>query len=138
MPISDLDRARTRFHMGYPATSPVTTMAQGLPINLDGIFILDANLGNLREEGIEPLRRILDIMDTILFGAIVESVDRFAVKQLGSITTNPDESKLLDKRLFDFACILADQVRAPLYAGCQRYRPFIMGAGGVSNVSVVH
>lgn len=138
MPLNEDDKTSIRFHLGYPNTSPTTTMAQGLPINLDGLFILEANMNNLRESGVERVRKIVEVMDSILFGAKVEAVDRMAVKQLGSIQTQPDEAKMINKELYDWACMLADQVRAPLYAGCQRYRPFITGAGGVSNVSVVH
>ncbi len=138
MPLSEEDRTSCRFHMGYPNTSPTTTMAMGLPINLDGLFILEANMSNLRETGVARVRQIVQVMDDLLFGAVVDSVDRMAVKRLGSIETNPDETKMLNRKLFEWACILADQVRAPLYAGCQRYRPFINGAGGACNVAVIH
>ena len=137
MPLNEEDKDNSRFHMGYPNVSPVTTLAQGLPLNLDGLFILERNMDNLREGGVLRVRRILVTMDDILFGAKVDSVDRLAVKRLGSIDTNPDEPKMISRELYDWACILADQLRAPLYAGCERYRKFINGgAGGASNIRV--
>jgi hypothetical protein len=103
---------------------------------LDGLFILERNMDNLRESGVNRVREIIAQMDSILFGAKVESVDRLAVKRLGSIETNPDEPKAISKELFDWACILADQVRAPIYAGCARYKPFLGGGYGAGNIAV--
>lgn len=139
MPLDEDDKTSIRFHLGYPNTSPTTTMAQGLPINLDGLFILEANMNNLRQSGVERVRQIVSIMDGILFGAKVEAVDRMAVKRLGSIETQPDEVKMIDRELYSWACMLADQLRAPLYAGCERYRKFLSGGPGMAgNVAVRH
>ena len=139
MPLNEDDKTSIRFHLGYPNTSPNTTMAMGLPINLDGLFILEANMNNLRESGVPRVRQLVQIMDDLLFGAIVDSTQRMAVKRIGSIETNADEAKMLDAQLFKWACMLADQLRAPLYAGCERYKDFIAGgSGAVGNVAVRH
>ena len=137
MPLNEDDRDSVRFHLGYPNTSPNTTMAMGLPINLDGLFILEGNMNNLRESGVARVRSIVQIMDDILFGAKVDAIERMAVKRIGSIETQPDEVKMISRQLYEWACVLADQLRAPLYYGCERYKSFIDGGpNAVGNVRV--
>ena len=56
MPLTEEEKERIREHMGYPGTSTASTLALGLPQNLDFNHLIEAQMTRLREQAMSTAR----------------------------------------------------------------------------------
>lgn len=130
MPLTEEEKEKIRRHMGYPGTSTASTLAMGLPTSLEFNHLVEAQMDRLREAAIPIARELIDTMDGLL-QAKKEAVDLLAVSQLDTIKIRSDQIDQIDRQYFQWACQLADLLRAPLYPGAEKFKRFL-GGGGVN------
>lgn len=136
MPLLPEDKARIRYHTGYPNVSEVATLAFGLPVSVETGYLIENMMNVVREEAIPRIRNILDVMDGIE-KRMECAATHFSATSLGDITTNLKEDDDLERLYCRWAGRLADILRSPLYKGSLRFQKYVFGAAGV-NVPVRH
>lgn len=97
MPLTDPEKVMTRFHLGYMNVTEVETFALGTPAATETSFVIEAAMNKVPELALPLVRRILGVLDTILFGQKVADLENLAVSALGNIKLRPDEMAALDK-----------------------------------------
>ena len=98
MPLTDPEKVKTRFHLGYMNQNSVETFHLGTPAATETSFIIEAAMDKVPEGALPLHRQILAILDKILFGQKVDDLENLAVSKLGNIELRPDEMEALDKQ----------------------------------------
>lgn len=132
MPLTDAEKQRVEYHLGYPAYTSSASLAFGVPVFAQTLFLLRANLGNILETAVEQVRRIVQVMDGIDV-KLVEAQDRLAATQLEELHLRDDEPDKLEREYRRWGHRLADLVGSPIYPYSLRYTG---GAGGVASVPI--
>lgn len=133
MPLTEEDKEKIREHMGYPGTSTASTLALGLPQNIEFAHLIEAQMNRLRETAVEKAREFIAALD-MLDREKLDAVGLLAVNQLDTIKIREDQIDQIDRQYYQWACRLADLLRAPLYPGSEKFKRFI--GGGCVNVRV--
>lgn len=129
--ISETEKHKVRYHLGYLSPNPVVSIQLGVPRASQPMFLVESAMNNLPEEAVGNVRRIIVIMDGIE-ERLIQAQDRLAAKSVGNITMNPTEPADLEKEYFRWAMRLADFLGVPINAYCHRFR----GSSGSLNLSV--
>jgi hypothetical protein len=100
----------------------------GLPRPVQTLFIVEEAMTQLIAEGVDRVRRLLNILDNIEC-KLIAAQDRLAASKLGELETREGEPDLLEKEYYRWAGRLADQLGVPRYAYSDRTRG--AGAAGI-------
>lgn len=133
MPLTDAEKQRVEYHLGYPAYTSSVSLAFGVPVFTQTLFLLRANLGNLLEVAVEQVRRIVQVMDGVEL-RLVEAQERLAAIQLEELHLREDEPDKLEREYRRWGHRLADLVGSPIYPYSLRYSGG--GGAGVSSVPI--
>lgn len=125
--LTDEEKERVRYHLGYPTVQLVGSVQFGLPRPLQTAFILESSMASLIATAIDRVRRYLQILDDIEC-KLVDAQCRLAAKQLGEITLRDDEPDKLEHEYWRWASRLADILGVPLYYYSNRFK----GQSGVA------
>lgn len=133
--LTNEEKSKVRRHLGFPETTAVSAYAFGIPITLQGVFLVDNAMNVLNEEGAARVRELLAVLDSmeqkILKAACtltVESVDNIKMRGAQAGMTATD---LLEREYKRWASRLADCLGVPFYPYSNRF-------GGGANVPVRH
>lgn len=132
MALTESERERVRYHLGYLNVAPVASISLGFPRANQAMFLVETAMNNLLPEGEARVRQHLAILDGIE-SQLVDAQCRLSASVVGEITVNPDETRRLEEEYGRWADRLARQLgvyRNPYAPGS----PF--GGGGI-NVTVV-
>ena len=136
--LSDRDKERCRYHLGYINTSFTASITLGIPRPLQTLFLVEDSMGLLASpEAVNRVVCILDTMDAIE-GQLRSAVTTLAASRLGELELHPlkDRGKLFTDSLDDeyrrWGARLADVLGVPFYPFSRRY----MQSGPGSNVRV--
>lgn len=133
MPLTDSEKQRIRYHLGYPALTDAASVAFGVPTMNQTNFLVQSALNRLLEPALEQVRKIVEVMDGIET-KLIESQERLAAIKLEELTLRENEPDLLENEYKRWGYRLADIVGSPIYPFSRRYSGG--GAGGVTMIPV--
>jgi hypothetical protein len=135
--LTDSERERCRYHLGYMETSFAASLQFGIPRPVQTVFLLEQALGLLNNaDAVDRVRRVLFTLDDIE-EKLRNATCVLVAEKLGDITlrgadngnTYPD---LLEREYVRWAKRLADILGVPLYAYSDRFK----SKGGTGNLTV--
>lgn len=95
MALSAQDKARVRYHMGYPqVTQAQTFVVGGVPAPMELNFLIEGAMNKIAPESEGTFRGLLDKLDGIE-AQMIQDQPNIAAKQVGNVTPNQDEFKQL-------------------------------------------
>lgn len=121
MPLTNDEKQRVRYHLGYPALTDAASVAFGVPTMNQTNFLVQSAMDRLLESSLEQVRKICAIMDGI-DERLIEAQERLAATQLEELHLRDDEPDLLDKEYRRWGYRLSDILGSPVYPFSQRYR----------------
>jgi hypothetical protein len=112
MPLSDADRDRVRYHLGYQSTSAAASVQLGIPRSTPTMFIVESAMDKLLDFAVPRVQRLLDRLDAIE-SRLEDSLDYLAAESIEGIrlrSTTPGESHpdALEREYLRWAQRLAD------------------------------
>ncbi len=96
MALTNEERERVRYHLGYLSTAPAPSIQLGVPRATQALFLVESAMNNLLPEAEPRVRQVLSILDGIE-AKLVESQERLAATKVGEIELNGSEGELLDR-----------------------------------------
>lgn len=135
--LTDEEKERCRYHLGYIETSGAASLQFGLPKPVQTAFILEQSFGLLNNEfAVDRVRRVLFTLDGIE-EKLRDATCVLVAEKLGDITLRgADDGKtypdLLEREYIRWAKRLADILGVPLYAYSDRFK----SKGGTRNLNV--
>ncbi len=84
MAITDQERARTRYHLGFPNVGNQTILALGVPAAGQPSFLLEATMGNILPEAEPTFRSVLNQCDCIE-SQLADARKRVSVSTAGGV-----------------------------------------------------
>lgn len=136
--VSDADKARARYHMGYLASSFAASMQFGIPRPVQTVFLAESAFVLLNEQhAIDRFVLVLDTMDAIedrmrraaLDGTLAaEGMGPMRLRGAKRGETYPD---LLEREYVRWGMRLADILGAPLYPYSGRYNAGTRSGAGM-------
>ena len=133
MPLSESDKERIRYHLGYLEVQGAASIQFGIPRPLQTVFLLEDAMNNVIERAIPRVQRILNVLDRIE-GKLEEAQDRLAAKRLDSLELRENEPDQLEHEYVRWGGRLADILGVPIYPYSTRYRN--LGAKVAGNIPV--
>jgi len=139
--LSESDKERCRYHLGYLETDMAPSIQFGIPRPLQTVFLLEQAIQRLvtSEFVCARVRRILDCLDTIE-QKLKSALCMLGVESLGDLKLHPLAQKngmlvtdSLEREYVRWANRLSDVLGVPKYAYSQRFRR--QGPGGSIPVS---
>ena len=130
MPLTDAEKERTRYHLGYLEVAPAASSQFGIPRPLQTVLLVESAMNNLIEAAIPRVRKILNVMDGVEY-KLCEAQDRLAAKQVDSLQLRDNEPDQLEKEYVRWGWRLADVLGVPIYAYSNRYRNAGPPAGSI-------
>lgn len=131
MPLSDYEKQRIRYHLGYPALTDAASVSFGVPTMNQTNFLVESALLRLLEPALEQVRSISNVMDGIE-KQLVSAQGRLRAEKLEELTLRGDECDALEGEYRRWGYRLADVIGAPIYPFSMRYR----GSGGNAATSI--
>lgn len=112
--LSEQDRERIRYHLGYLNTDPVSSIQLGFPASGQHGFLVERAMEYIRGEAVSRVLRVVSELDSIEC-QMAESRQRLKAQQLGEIkirNTNEEQTEgdLLEREYVRWARRLADQL----------------------------
>jgi hypothetical protein len=131
--LTEEEKARIRYHLGYPQTDPVASIQLGVPRASQPMFLVEGQMNRIPESAIALVRRCTAFCDATEL-RILESQERLAARSVDEVDMNPTEPDDLRKEYRFWVQRLADVLGAPInpYAAA-----FTAGASPL-NVNVIH
>lgn len=132
-PLTEEEKERVRYHMGYMATSFGSTMEGasiqfGIPRPVQTVFLLEEAIQILLTNpfAVDRVRKILQTLDD-LEARLQNAACMLAVEQLGEIKLRSAEpgrtfTDLIEREYVRWGRRLADVLGVPLYPYAHRYR----------------
>lgn len=114
------ERARIRYHLGYPSVQPAASIQFGLPAPTQTMFLVETAMSNILPEAETFVRSIVGVMDGVEC-KLISAQDRLAAIQLDELKLREDEPGQLEKEYVRWGCRLADVLAVPIYAYSTRY-----------------
>lgn len=126
--LSDADKERCRYHLGYMEVSFAASLQYGLPRPIQTMFMVEQALGLLNNDGaVARAIGILNILDAtemrIANSQCVLVAEKLGDLSLRSAAPNLTYPDLLEKEYGRWAKRLADILGVPLYPYSTRFRP---------------
>lgn len=128
MPLTESDRERVRYHLGYLEVSEAAALTFGLLRPIETLFVVETAMTNLLEISVPRVLALLGYLDTIEC-RLLTSQERLAASKLGDLSTRENEPDLLEREYVRWAGRLADVLGAPFYPYSNRFRSTMMGGG---------
>jgi hypothetical protein len=130
MPLSDADKERARYHLGFLAVQPAASISYGIPKPIQTLFLVEVAMNNLLEAAVPRVLRVLGILDGVET-KLVEAQDRLAADALGDLKLRKEETDMLEAEYRRWGFRLADILGVPVYAFSNRYKGGGVRAGNV-------
>ena len=132
MALTDSEKERTRYFLGYGAVSPAAALNFGMPKSTQTGFLLELAMNNLMVVAEDRVRSILCTLDYIENALSSGVIDRLAARKVEGIELRDDEGDKLDHEYDRWADRLAEIFMVPRYPFSRRSR----GHSAIGNVPV--
>ncbi len=111
--LTEEEKARVRYHLGYPQTDPVASIQLGVPASGQPQFLTEQQLNRIPDSAIGIIRGIIARCDST-DQKILESQERLAAKAVDEVELNPEEPDLLRVEYRFWVQKLADNIGCPI------------------------
>ena len=137
MPLTDAEKQKVAYHLGYLGTSQGFSINLGIPAANQPMFIVFTALENIitladADMYVSRIRQIIGIMDNIET-KMIAAQDRLSAKTAGEVELNPHETDKLEGEYVRWGYRLADVLGAPPNPYSLRYQVGMSGG----NITVV-
>lgn len=133
MALTDQEKERVRYHLGYPEVQPAASITFGIPRPIQTMFLVESAMNYLMPVAEDRVRSIIGVMDGVEC-RLIEAQDRLAAKRIDSLELRDDEPSQLETEYQRWGFRLADTLGVPVYAYSTKYRR--SGTKSITNVSV--
>lgn len=133
MPLTEQDKERCRYHMGYLGVAAGPSISFGIPKLSQTLYLLEQSLANMIELAVPRLRSNLDVMDGIE-RKMIEAQDRLAAAKLEELELNKSECNQLEGEYQRWGLRLADITGAPVNPFSARYSGLSGSAGQAGSI----
>lgn len=120
MALTEAERERVKFHLGYPTTSTAAGLTFGLARPMQTLFVVETAMNLLPQVSEPRVRRYLQVLDDIET-KLVEAQDRLAATQLEDLYLRQNEPDMLELEYDRWANRLANVLGAPIYPYAKRF-----------------
>lgn len=131
MAISDADKERARYHLGYMTVTVASSFAFGIPQVTEVQWMFEDSIGRVMAASEPRVRSILDKLDEIECLMFESTKDLFA-RRAGDLEPNLSQPDDLEREYVRWAKRLADMLGVMPYPFSQRFQSQLVGAGNVS------
>ena len=121
MPLTDAEKERVRYHLGYLEVQTGASIQFGIPRPIQTVFLVESAMNLVIEASLDRVRRIIKVMDDIEL-KLIDAQDRLAAIQLDSLHLRENEPDMLEREYVRWGYRLADILGVPVYAYSSRYR----------------
>lgn len=128
MALTEQQRIRVRYHMGYLQVADAYTFVLGSPASVETTFIIEGAMDRLLEHAIPLLLQIVDTLDRIECQK-VDDLENMAVESIGDIRINLKEQRQLVSEYDYWVATLSNML------GCPR-NPFDKRLQATSGINV--
>lgn len=137
--LSESEKERVRYHLGYLNVEPPGSITLGFPSASQALYLVEIALERLIPSTVERVLKIVDHLDCIEM-QMMEANKRLKAQQLGELklrNSNDEatEQELLEKEYHRWARRLSDNLGVPLNPFSEKFRRG-GGANAVRNVKV--
>lgn len=135
MSLTDEEKMRIRYFLGYPLTESVYSLQSGIPVPLQTYFLLESAMNHVMSGAIPRVRQILAVLENIEL-QLIEAQVNLAAEQVGEIRLRSADSgkthtDLLEREYRRWALRLSECFGAPVYWNASRF-----GASTGSSINV--
>jgi len=124
--LTDQEKERCRYHLGYPEMKAVASLQFGIPRPMQTAFLVELALDNVMTVAEPRVRQILSVMDGIE-SSLVDAQTRLAAISLGDIKLRQDEPGQLEREYVRWGMRLADILGCPIYPFSTKYAQTMNG-----------
>ena len=121
MALTDQEKERARYHLGYPEVQALTALTFGVARPLQTLFLVEQALNSLLPVAENRVRSILGVLDGVEC-RLIAAQDRLAAKRIDNLELRDDEPSQLEAEYRRWGYRLADTLGVPIYAYSVRYR----------------
>lgn len=134
--LSEADRERVRYHLGYLNVEPVSSIILGFPSASQAAFLVERAMDRVLPFAIPRVLRHLQELDCIE-DQMSGSRKRLEAQQLGELklrnsNEEPMEADLLEREYQRWAKRLADLLGVPINPFSERFRSGFYGGGSIN------
>lgn len=133
MALTDSEKERVRYHLGYPEVQPAASITFGIPRPIQTAFLVESAMNLLLPVAEDRVRSIVGVMDGIEC-RLIDAQDRLAAKRIDQLELRDDEPSQLENEYQRWGFRLADTLGVPVYAYSTKYRRG--GNKTITNVTV--
>ena len=119
--LSDTEKERVRYHMGYLGVQGAASIQFGIPRPIQTVFLLESAMNNLISASEGRVREILGRLD-VTEERIFAAQERLQVKRVEGVEMREDEPGQLENEYVRWAKRLADGRGCMLYPYSSRFR----------------
>lgn len=138
MPLTDREKEKVRYHMGYLGVASAASIQFGMPSGQQTLFLLENAMSNLMEVSIDRVRRLIDVLES-LETTMIEAQGRLTTSSIEEIKFRDAEPQRLEQEYVRWAQRLSDVLGVPLYPLSQRFAAGVGNTpgGSAGNIPVV-
>ncbi len=133
--LSDADKERARYHLGYMEVVVASSFAFAIPQATELQFMFESAITRVRPEAEFRVRAILDKLDEIECRLFRSSEELFA-KRAGDLEPNLSQPDDVERELVRWACQLAQMLGVTPYPFSRRFSSLSELGGRAGNVAV--
>jgi hypothetical protein len=134
MALTEEERQKVRYHLGYMSVTAAVQITYGVAKPAQTLFLVELAMNNLMPVAEDKVRQLIGILDGIEC-RLVDAQERLAASSIDQLKMRADEPDALEHEYYRWGGRLADTLGVPFYAYSNRYK-----SGGqtktVSNVAV--
>ena len=131
--LTDEEKARIRYHLGYPQTEPVSSIQLGAPAFGQTMFMVESAMERIPVAAIGFIRQLVQILDRTEAN-IIDAQDFLVASAAGEVDINKDHIEQLRTEYARWAQKLADNLGAPINQFAAAFR----GSVNSINIPVIH
>ena len=131
--LTEEEKARIRYHLGYVQTDPVASIQLGIPRSSQPQFLVETQMNRIPDTAVALVRSCVAKCDATE-QRILDCQERMAAKSIDEIDLNPDEANMLRREYRYWVQKLADNLGVPINAYASAWQA---GAQPL-NVPVLH
>jgi len=118
--LTNEEKARVRYHLGYLGVSPSSSISLGIPRLQDTSFLIEMSMDHVLPDHLSKIRQIISYMDEIEKKEF-DALNRLKASSLGSLILRPDEIEALGKAYVSWGKRLGDILGVEPYRFSNRY-----------------
>lgn len=118
--LSDEEKARIRYYLGYPVAVDVSTMTLGIPAVSQTLFIVEGQMNKIPEAAVGLVRNCLVNLENIE-AKLSEAPEYFPAARVDGVELRDNHPQKLNEELRVWALKLAELLGAPVNAYSTRF-----------------